>query len=144
MSAAWSGVTSACDRFSSPDLCVPPTFLPGLVHVFVSCGRVVSSVKKPNFLGVKEEMFWVMMVNVCACGPGQQHFSGCQELVQLLDVVLSIHRATSVGWLKSWVGQVLKAFHQPLAHKNREDSFSEERLSDWLRRIKSVNKEQPV
>lgn len=31
----------------------------------------------------QEEMFWVMMVNVCACGPGQQHFpagrswSGC-------------------------------------------------------------------
>lgn len=67
---------------------VPPTFLQGLVHVFVS--RVVECEETQ----CSEEMFWVMMVNVCACGPGQQHFPGWQELVRQPDVVHSIHRET--------------------------------------------------
>lgn len=52
-SCAWAarfGITSAGDQFNSRLLfflpCVPPTFLQGLVHVFVSCVR---SVKKPDF-----------------------------------------------------------------------------------------------
>lgn len=76
--------------------------------------------------------------NVCACGPGQQTFPGWHESARQPEVAHSIRRATSVQWLESWVGQVMKAFQQPLAHKNRKDSFSEERLSDWLKRIKRV------
>lgn len=54
-------------------VCVPPTFLPGLVHVSVSRGRDVSSVKKPRLLSERKRV-GATMVNVCACGPGQQRF----------------------------------------------------------------------
>lgn len=135
-SAAWFGST-ACARFNSPDFCVPPTFLQGLLHVFVSCGRVVSSVKKPSFLRVRRNVLGCDGKCLCLRARAAT-FSGWRGLVQQPDVVHLIHRATSVQWLERWVGQVLKSLHQPLAHKNRKDSFSEERLSDWLKRIKSV------
>lgn len=96
--------------------------------------------------------FWEFRGNVlgddgkCLCLRAKAAtFTGRQESVQQPDVVHSIHRATSVQWLESWVGRMLKAFHQPLAHKNRKDSFSEERLTEWLteKNKKCVNKEQP-
>lgn len=138
-SAPWFGITWCW--FSSPDFFVSPTFLQGLVHVFVSRGRVVECEETQ----CSEEMFWVMMVNVCACGPGQQHFPGWQELVRRPDVVHSIHRATfRPSDLKVELDGCWKPSISPLAHKNRKDSFSMERLSDWLKRIKSVNKRAAV
>lgn len=47
-----------------------PTFHEGLC-MCLSCGQVESSVKKPNDF-CSEEMFWVKMESVCACGPRQQ------------------------------------------------------------------------
>jgi len=88
------GVTSACDRFNSPAFYVPPTFLQGLVHV-LSCGRVVEC-EETQLSESQRKWFGTMMVNVCACGPGQQHFPVGGSCVRLLDVVHLIHRATSV------------------------------------------------
>lgn len=67
-------------------------------------------------------------------------FPSWQELVQLLDDVHSIHRATS-----SCAGQVLNPVPLPLAHKNRKDLLSEERVSDFTEKSKKkrcVNKKK--
>lgn len=54
------------------------------------------SVKKTQLSESQRKCFGAMMVNVCACGPGQQHFPAGGSCVQLLDVVHLIHRVTSV------------------------------------------------
>lgn len=51
----------------------PSTFQWGLVHVLASCGRVVSRVKKPKLPECQRKCFGLIVVDVCACGPGQQH-----------------------------------------------------------------------
>lgn len=127
-----------------PLACVPPTFLQGLCACkLATWGGVLSSCEDTQTSqrvsgggrgwgrwGVDEReggnVFWgVMVVNVCACGPGQQHFPGWQESLQQRDVV---HRATSL--LLVW-----KRKKSPVAPKNRRDSLPEERPSEWLKRV---------
>lgn len=90
--------------------------------MLASCGRVVSSVKKPK---LPEKCFGLMVVDVCACGPGQQQVFWAGGEVGPAARCCSVNNFSPVEW-----DRCSKAFHQPLAPKNRRDSFLEERLSE--------------
>lgn len=100
--AARFGITSAGDQMNSP-VFVFQHFYKGLC--MCSCHVEELSSEETQSFWESEEMFWVTVVKVCACRPGQQQrFPAGGELVQLLDVC-SFHpqskpqpRDFSVDW----------------------------------------------
>ena len=113
------------------------------MHVFVSCD---AACEETQLSERARKCFWVMMVNVCACGPGQQHFpAGRSRSSCWMMFSPSTEQLQSCDFKVEWDGS--KPAHLPLAHKNREDSLSEERVRDLTeenkREKRDVNKEQP-
>lgn len=107
--------------------------------------------KQPNFLRVRGNVLGDDGKCLCLRARAAT-VSSWQELVQQPDVVHSIRRATSVQWLESWAGQVLKASHQAVwpTRTERTHFLRREWVTDWLKWIKKrkekkkcVNKEQP-
>lgn len=115
-------------------------FYKGLVHVFVLSAR-----KKKRFWE-SEEMFRVtMVINVCACGPGQQHFPAGGEggwggrrrrWWSCWMLFIRFHWATSVLWLFTGVENFTSLWPTTT---ERTRSLRRERATEE----KSVNTEQP-
>lgn len=127
---------SACDRSNSVlrifffFVCSTNISTRACACVRVMWKRCVECEENPT-LWESEETFRVMMVNVCASGPGQQHFpaGGSRSSCWML-FIWSTEQLQSSDF-KVELDRCWKPFHQPSAHKNRKDSCSEERLSDW-------------
>lgn len=102
--------------------------------------RVVKKHKLPK---ESEGMLWVMVVNVCACGPGQQHFpAGKGRFSSKMLFIKQLHSE----WRESWDGQASTAFHKPYGPQEQKGlNFWGE--TEWMTEKsfykKCVNKEEP-
>lgn len=107
--------------------CVLPTLLQGFVHV------LALNVKKCETSRESKEMVPVIVVNVWARRPRQLHYPASRSWSSSRMTFVAATEQLEVWLMSSWTGA--ESSHQPSPHKNRWDSLSEERPSEWLKRI---------
>lgn len=92
-----------------------------------------------------EEMFWVMMADVCACGPGQQHLpAGRSWSSSRMLFIRSTEQLQSSDLKVELDGCWKPSISLWPTRTERTHFLRRDWLSDWLKRIKKcVNKEQP-
>lgn len=142
-SAARFGITSAGDQFNSP-VFVFQHFYKGLCMCSCHVEELCRVRRNPKFLRVGGNVLSDGGKSLCLQARAAA-FSGWRGAGPAAGRLLfRSAEQTSVSWLSSGVGRVLKPVRLPAALKNRKDSLSEEGASEWLKRMKKcVNKEQP-
>lgn len=124
-------------------LCVFKHFYKGLCMYWRYEEEFCRVVKKPKLPQESEGMLWVLVVNVCACGPGQQHFpAGRGRSSSKMLFIKQLHSE----WCESWDGQASTAFHKPCGPQEQKGLIfwgETEWMTEKSFYKKCVNKEQP-